>query len=49
VTFVGKRYGVEVQWLWFDLWVGAYWDRVGRMLYVCPLPTVVFKFWRKLP
>jgi len=26
---------------WYDLWVGAYWDRKARVLYVCPLPCVV--------
>jgi hypothetical protein len=25
---------------WYDLWVGAYWDRKARTLYVCPLPTI---------
>ena len=39
----------DVQFKWFDMWVGAYWDRVGRMLYVCPLPCVVLRFWRRLP
>lgn len=28
---------------WYDLWVGAYWDREKRTLYVLPLPTVGFK------
>ena len=28
---------------WFDLWVGAYWDRRARALYVCPLPCVVLR------
>lgn len=25
---------------WVDLWVGAYWDRASRVLYLCPLPMV---------
>ena len=25
---------------WYDLWVGAYWDRQGRRLYILPLPMV---------
>lgn len=25
---------------WYDLWIGAYWDRAGRKLYVLPLPCV---------
>lgn len=23
---------------WYDLWIGAYWDRKARVLYVCPVP-----------
>jgi hypothetical protein len=23
---------------WFDLWVGAYWDRKNRKLYILPIP-----------
>ena len=23
---------------WYDLWIGAYWDRKSRVLYVCPVP-----------
>lgn len=26
---------------WYDLWVGAYYDRKVRVLYVCPLPCCV--------
>jgi hypothetical protein len=27
---------------WYDLWVGAYWDRKARKLYVLPLPCLGF-------
>ena len=35
---------LTVSLLWYDLWIGAYVDRVKRTVYVCPLPCVVFKF-----
>ncbi len=34
---------VSVFLAWYDLWVGAYWDRSSRALYLCPLPCVVIK------
>lgn len=27
---------------WYDLWIGAYWDRDQRILYVCPIPMFGF-------
>lgn len=37
---VPERKRVRAFFRWYDLWVGAYWDRDARILYVCPLPTV---------
>ena len=34
---------VSLRFLWYDMWVGAYWDRASRTLYLCPLPMVVIK------
>ncbi len=36
---------------WYDLWIGAYWDRQSRRLYLLPLPCigVVIQFARPTP
>ncbi len=28
---------------WYDFWIGAYWDRQNRVLYILPLPTMGVK------
>jgi hypothetical protein len=31
---------VRLFFRWYDLWIGAYWDRHSRTLYVCPVPML---------
>lgn len=33
---------VRFLFAWYDLWVGAYWDRANRRLYVLPVPCMGF-------
>ncbi len=33
---------IRLIFAWYDLWVGIYWDRHGRRLYVLPLPCLGF-------
>jgi hypothetical protein len=44
VTPVDKRvpakFGIHPFFRWYDLWIGAYYDRHNRTLYICPLPTI---------
>ena len=33
---------------WYDMWVGAYWDRDKRKLYILPLPCIgIVIEWRR--
>lgn len=31
---------VRLLFAWYDLWVGAYWDRAHRRLYLLPVPML---------
>lgn len=35
---------MRLRWVfaWYDLWMGFYWDRKKRRLYVLPVPTLGF-------
>lgn len=34
---------VQILVAWYDLWVGAYWDRKSRCLYLLPVPCIGLK------
>ena len=38
---------IKVFIAWYDFWVGAFYDRDKKVLYICPIPCVVFKFSQK--
>ncbi len=32
---------IKIFWAWYDAWIGAYWNKDKRILYICPLIFVV--------
>ena len=34
---------ISLGFAWYDMWIGAFYDRSKRTLYVCPFPCVVIK------
>jgi len=34
---------MKIKFAWYDIWVGFYWDRKNKILYVCPLPTLLLE------
>lgn len=39
----GGRMKISFFFAWYDLWIGAYWDRNWQTLYICLLPCCVLR------
>jgi hypothetical protein len=46
--FTTKNWYVECFFYWPDMWVGAYYNQESRVLYICPLPMLVLKIFRRI-
>jgi hypothetical protein len=43
------KWKIKVVLAWYDLWIGAYYDRKTSALYILPVPMVGLKIWRAQP
>jgi hypothetical protein len=34
---------MKIKFAWYDIWIGVYYDRKNRVLYICPLPTLLLE------
>ena len=34
---------IKLMFCWYDFWVGGYWNRTFKVLYICPLPMFVIR------
>lgn len=35
---------MRIFFAWYDFWIGWFYDRNNRVLYVCPFPMIAFQF-----
>lgn len=45
MTYERARFRIKPFFAWYDFWVGVFVDRKERIIYVCPLPMLVFKIY----
>jgi len=32
---------ISLKFAWYDLWIGLFYDKKKRIIYICPLPTIL--------
>jgi hypothetical protein len=40
---------ISLFFAWFDCWIGWFYDKQKKILYICPLPMVVIKIQKTKP
>lgn len=40
-----KQLRWKFEFVWFDLWIGLFYQQKTGKLFFCPLPCLVFSFW----
>ncbi len=45
ISFFSVEY-IGMEFLWYDLWIGIYYDRNKKIIYINPLPCVVVSYQR---
>ena len=38
---------IKLSFVWYDVWVGLYYDRVSKTIYFCPFPMIVFSYQKR--
>lgn len=48
--FVSKNERFSLSFAWYDLWIGLFFNTDKKILYFCPIPTLLFSFfYGKMP
>jgi hypothetical protein len=34
---------IKVSFAWYDMWIGIYYDRKQRIVYICPVPMLLIE------
>lgn len=37
------KVNISFQFIWYDMWIGAYWNPHTKTLFICPLPMCVIR------